>query len=119
VEDFENRAAGTSRVVEEFVGIGGVGKFEEALAVHRVGCEFREDFEEEAAGNSGYVKVVQEEGAKSGWARGVQVVQGWDVGGFEERSSGGNVYERCVRNCGPVHEVDQAINIFGEVLGVD
>lgn len=64
VQDFKDGAPWAARVVEELVGVGGVGEFEEAVAVHRVGGEFREDFEEEAAGYGCYVEVVEEEGAE-------------------------------------------------------
>lgn len=49
----------------------------------------------------------------------MEVVQGGDEGGVEVGARGGDECQRLVCVCGPVHELDKAVDVFREVLGED
>ena len=119
VEDFEDGAAGAAGVVEELIAVDGVSELEESIAVHGVGGEFCEDFEEEAPGYGGYVEVMEEEGAEGGRVGVVDVVLSGHEGGIEVGAGGGDECERFVCVGGPIHELDEAIDVFREVLWED
>ena len=64
VQDLEDRAARARGVVEELVGVGGVGELEEALAVRGGVAEVRREGEEVSARDGGDVEAVEEEAAE-------------------------------------------------------
>lgn len=121
VENFEYAAARACGVVEEFVGVGRVGEFEEAFFVHKVGSVVRDELEEVAFGDRGYVEIVEEQLTEGGaWERPEVGDHAWnEVLGLVPI---GLCYLKGQWYIGlivPVHEIDQVLNVLGEVFGVD
>ena len=89
--------------------------------MHRVGGVVRDNFEEVAFGDGSYIEVVEKQLTECGsWNR---PEIGWHAGNeilsavkFRTIDFKG---QRDVGVRVPAHEIDQALNILGEVLGID
>lgn len=110
VEDFEDAAAGTGRVVKVLIDKLVAGELEEPLALVLVGGEVGQAAEEGPARDCGDVNVLQE-----------YVSQGarlWREEAARQGKAGGQVKVAVGYVC-PAHESDELVDVLGEVLGVD